>query len=318
MIQAFLHKIRKHPIQFFIAKLLVLFVIIFILDQSIGYTLRYFYFKQQSGFQYRTTYSIEKTNAELLVFGSSRANHHYPPDIFENKLNMSFYNVGRDGNSIFYHSALLRAVLKRYTPKMIILDFDPYEFSLDQGSYDRLSALLPYYKTHPEMRSIIEMKSPYEKIKLLSATYPFNSGIFSIAAGNTDFNKKRMGDNKGYVALSKIWNQPLQIDSNAFKFETDSNKIKLYEEFIKECINAKIKLYIACSPFLLKSGFKAPFITIGEDIAARYDIPFLDYSMNPVFVDNVKIFEDLEHLNDTGARLYCHMLLDSIRKLPVN
>ena len=146
-------------------KLLVLFITLVFFDFIIGSLLNIFYFKQESGLQYRTTYSIEKTTADLLIFGSSTANHNYHPGIFQNRLNMSYYNVGRDGKSIFYHYAVLEAVLKRYTPKMIIYDFDEHEFSKDQESYDRLSSFLPYYKKHPEIRSIVDLKSPYEKYK---------------------------------------------------------------------------------------------------------------------------------------------------------
>ena len=83
MIKSSISRIKKNPYKFFLLKLVVLFVIIFIFDYSVGNILRYFYFKQESGMPYRTTYSIEKTTADILIFGSSRANHHYHPDVFE-------------------------------------------------------------------------------------------------------------------------------------------------------------------------------------------------------------------------------------------
>lgn len=163
MIKTSIYKIKKNPFQYFLLKLTVLFAIVFILDISIGSVLRYYYFKQESSSQYRTTYSIEKTKADILIFGSSRANHHYNPDVFDNRMNLSYYNVGRDGNFIFYHYAVLKGVLKRYSPKIVILDFIHGEFRQNQDSYDRLSSLLPYYRSHSEMRSIINLKSKYEK-----------------------------------------------------------------------------------------------------------------------------------------------------------
>ena len=50
------------------------FLIVFAGDFLIGKTLKYFYFKASSGLFQRTTYSIEKTEADILIFGSSRAN----------------------------------------------------------------------------------------------------------------------------------------------------------------------------------------------------------------------------------------------------
>src|SRR6185436_18138693 len=100
-----------------------------------------------------------------------------------------------------------------------------------------------YFKKHPEIRSIIDLKSPYEKYKLLSNIYPYNSSIFTIAAGNTEFNKKRRGDINGYVPLTNVWNDPINDGSIFENPESDNLKIKIYESFINDCINSKVELY---------------------------------------------------------------------------
>ena len=312
MIQSSFHKIRNNPYLFFIFKSIALFVILFCLDFIIGNTLSYFYFKQESGLQYRTTYSIDSTKADLLVFGSSRANHHYYPDIFEKRLNLSYSNVGRDGNPIFFHYAVFNAVLKRYSPQVIFLDFVAGEFKQSQDSYDRLSSLLPYYKTHPEMRSIIELKSQNEKLKLCSSIYPYNSEFLAIAAGNAEFNKKRRGDIKGYVPLTKTWNGLMPIDSTSFKYELDSMKIKIFEAFIQDCIDSNVKLYIVCSPYYIKFNRPDYSLILAQEIANRHQIPFFDYSNNPVFMNNTKLFADPGHMNDEGAKVFSNMLIDKI------
>ncbi len=79
---------------------------------------------------------------------------------------MSCYNTGRDGKIIFYNYAVLKSILKRYTPKIAILDFNREEFSNDGESYDRLSSLFPYYYNHPEIRPILKLKNPLKKLKL--------------------------------------------------------------------------------------------------------------------------------------------------------
>ena len=105
-------KAKKHST--FFLKGLCFLLILFILDFSIGNILRYLYFNQNAGLLYRTTYSLDSTNADFLIFGSSTANHHYDPYIFEKRLNMSVYNTGRDANTIFYNYAVFQSILKRY------------------------------------------------------------------------------------------------------------------------------------------------------------------------------------------------------------
>ena len=89
MIKSYIHKIKKNVYQKFLMKLFFLFITLVFLDFIIGGLLSIFYFKQQSGVQYRTTYSIEKTTADLLIFGSSTATHNYHPEIFQKRLNIT-------------------------------------------------------------------------------------------------------------------------------------------------------------------------------------------------------------------------------------
>ena len=312
MIKRFIFKLKKSPFQYFLFKFFLLFTIVIILDFMIGGILNIFYFKQKSGIQYRTTYSIEKTTADLLIFGSSTANHNYQPEVFKSRINLSYYNTGRDGTPIFYHYAVLKAVLKRYAPKMIIYDFDVHEFKKDQGSYDRLSFLLPYYQTHPEIRSIVDLKSPYEKYKLLSKIYPFNSSIFTIILGNTKFNSKKREDINGYVPLTNVWNESIKDSKTFLNYELDSNEIKIYESFIKDCINLKIKLYIICPPLFIKPDYVSSSIVLGKEIANKYNVRFLDFSKDSAILNNPKLFADISHLNDDGAKVFSNKVIDSI------
>ncbi len=305
-------KYRKSFFSRFFLNIFWVTAIVLCTDFLIGSLLRYFYFKQQSGFQYRTTYSIEKTKAYLLIFGSSRANHHYHPDVFEKKMNLSFYNVGRDGGSIFYDYAVLQAILVRYCPKIVILDFERKEFEKNQENYDRISFLLPYYDTHPEIHSIIKLKGPYEQIKLLSKIYPFNSSIFTIAIGNTKMGGQRYREIKGYVPLTKEWVEALKSENTPSTNQLDSNKIRLYETFIRDCIKSKVKLYIVCSPYFVKSPNKDYSIIKGREIAGKYNIGFFDYSLDSLFSGNRSLYADVRHLSDDGAKKFSDLITDKI------
>jgi hypothetical protein len=287
-----------------------LFAIIVVIDYSIGNILNYFYFKQKNGLRYRTTYSMEQTKADVIIFGSSRASHHYHPDVFEERLNSSCYNAGQDGNTIFYHSAILKCILKRHTPKIVLLDFIGEEFRKNQQSYDRLSYLLPYYKTHPEIRSIVELKSPYERMKMLSSIYPYNSSMFAIAAGNAKFNAKRNIDIKGYIPLEGVWNEPIITDNTQSNYEVDSNKVSAYNSFIKDCINSGTRLYIICSPYFFKTTQTDISFALAMDIAKKNNIQFFNFFSDSMFTSNPALFSDMVHLNDQGAKIFSNKVID--------
>jgi hypothetical protein len=296
----------------FFTRFLVLLATVFLLDLIIGSVLKKFYFQQESGLDYRSTYSIEKTTADVLIFGSSTANHDYIPEIFGKVLGMHAYNVGRDGTSVFYDYSILKMILKRYSPKIIILDFDKQEFSKDQQSYDRLTSLLPYYKDHPEIDKIVDLKSPFEKYKLLSKIYPYNSLIFTIAVGNAEFNKKREKDINGYVPLNDVWGFPIKDGSTFTNYEADSNKVRAYACFIRNCVKAKVELYVVCSPVFVKPNYVNNSVILGKEIADKYNVKFFDYSKDSSLLNRPELFFDLAHLNDEGAKVYSKMVVDGI------
>ena len=304
-------KIKNNIYGRILIKLVLLFCIVFLVDFFIGHLLRNLYFSQQSGVLFRTTFSLEKTKSDLLIFGTSTANHNYYTKIFENRLHISSYNTGRDGTSIFYQYAILKGVLKRYSPKMILLNLDLDEFKKDQESYDRISSLLPYYKTHPEIRSVINMKSTEEKIKLFSRIYPFNSMLFTILVGNTEFNKERRKDFQGFVPLNKVLEK--RVDTGYYPEESlDSNKIRIYKSFIRDCINANLKLYIVCSPFYHELKNDPTSVILGQKIAKENNISFFNFLNDTSLINHPSYFADINHLNYTGAKIFSVKLVEKI------
>jgi hypothetical protein len=298
---------------FLLRRILIFLMMIFVADQAIGGLLKFYYFKQSSGALYRATYSIEKTRAEVLVFGSSRANHHYYPSLFVKRLNCTFYNTGRDATSILYDLAVFKAVLTRYKPKMVILDLNREAFLKDEISYDKLSDLLPYYSKHPEIRRIVDLKGNFEKLKLASAIYPYNSDIITIAAGNLEFNKLRKGDISGYVPIYRVWRTPLATDS-AKQYQIDNNKLNAFKEIIHDCKLSGIKLIIVCSPYFAHFPAKDRSLLLAKKISQDQNITFYDYSMDNYFLHHQQLFGDTFHLNNTGAVMFTNRLIDSISK----
>ena len=291
-------------------KIGIVLVLVIIIDFSVGRTLRYFFFRQTSGLHFRTTYVMEKTNADILIFGASRANHHYVPEVFEDSLKMSFYNAGRDGTNIFFQLAVLKSVLKRYTPKLIILDHDD-TFDKSQDSYDRISSLLPYYMTHQEIRKIVELKSPYEKIKLCSGIYPFNSEVLTIAMGNLPSNQGRNPDNKGYVASYNEWNKDIQFAYYPSR-DIDSNKINAFKAFISLAKKSNIEVIIFFSPIYQIRNVPID-IHIVNKICSEENVLFFDYSTDPTFLNNRQLFADIFHMNNKGATLFSSMAISKIK-----
>ncbi len=301
----------RQIIRFFLRFLLIILIIL-ICDQVIGTILKRFYFSQESGVGYQTTYAMDSTVADVIILGSSRANHSYVPDIIEDSLHYTCYNAGRDGNFTLYNYAIFKAITRRYNPKLIIIDIRPEDLKYLIFQYERLSLLLPYFQTHPEIRSIIDLKGPFEKTKLISAIYPYNSLILQIAMGNLNYNKERMPNVKGYIPGYGIMKQEKLDTSKNYTCILDENQIQALKDISSTCKQKNIDLVFVFSPiWIIQDNFCN---TIISEFCSDNDIRYLDMSNLPVFINNPDYFEDKTHLNNEGARLFSTMLINEIRR----
>ncbi len=305
--------IYSNTLKSFFFKLLIFLVFVFITDRLLGAMLKKYYFKQEAGYDYLTTYAIEKTSADLLIFGSSRAANIFNTGMFETQLSLSCFNVGRYGEPVFYHYAVLKTTLKRYKPKIILLSFDAGNFSTYQVSYDRMAVLLPYYKDHPEIRDIVALKGPFEKAKLLSNIYPYNSLLLPIISGNIAYSKRKFPHLNGYITLEETFTGELQTIDYTKETALDSKKIAMYKAFIQDCKEAKIPLYIICPPYLINSIGTDASIIEAKKIAAENYIDFFDYSSDSFFTTKPTLFADYRHLNKEGVTLFCNRIIKKIK-----
>lgn len=283
-------------------------------DYCTGGIIKHFYQSQSSGYDYGTRYSIEETKADVLIFGASRAQQQYNPEFIEDSLQMSCYNVGRDGMPFFYHYAVLQGVLKRYTPKVILLDCEYAVLKKSESSYDRLSCLLPFYRDHPEIRPIIELRGPFEKYKLMSQIYPYNSLLFKIASGNRPSGKKDNETIKGYIPLTHSLDEPIKTIDYRDPYELDTLKVNMLQAFIDDCKKRNIQLFIVCSPYYINSIGTDYSIQVVKEKAAANKVDFLDYSQEKIFQTNSKLFDDTVHVNFTGSKIFSSMIAGEIKK----
>lgn len=304
--------IEGNSVKTFFIKLLFFAVTVAAADIIIGMVLKKTYFHQQHGYDYLTTVSIKKAKDPVMIFGSSRAVNIFNPSVMEKTLNLPCFNAGRVGQSVFYHYAVLKSVLKRYTPEKIILSFDAGNFEKDQEDYDRISSLLPYYDTNPEIEPVIKLKGPYEKIKTISSIYPYNSLLLPIVNGNLHNGKKKDVNTKGYMPIRKTTNGPLLTIDYTKRDVLDPQKINIYKAFINECISANIELYIVCPPYLINAVGNDLSTETAKKIASEYNINFIDYSRDSFYIHQPLLFADFRHLNGKGADIFTEQVAAAI------
>lgn len=300
---------KNKPVSIIVSCLLFV-SLVFISDQIIGRALRHFYFKSESGDIYQLRYSLDSTKAEIIILGSSRANHHYVPEVIEQEVDMTCFNTGVDANFLLNSCAIYKSIVNRYNPRVVLLDLSLNELLSGTGGYDELSSLLPYVRSKEEIRDIVLMKSKFEKQKLISEIYPFNSALLAIAEGNVL--KNNITKPNGYLPLyGNIKDTTLRFDQRK-ESVLDWNKIEVLSHIASDCRQREIRLILIQSPRYINAN-QGMITSVLDSLALEYRFEFWDYSNTSMLLKS-EYFNDQEHLNDFGARQFSELIARRLMK----
>ncbi|WP_266366307.1 hypothetical protein [Tellurirhabdus rosea] len=298
----------------FAAKLALFLAILLGMDFGAGYLMERLYRNQHRSLYYHSNYAFREAKADLVFFGSSRSRRHYDTMLFERELGLSAYNAGRDGSYIPYHYAVLKSMLSRSKPKLIVLDLLCDEFVKTPAMFQRLSSLLPYYRSTPAVRPLVEMRGPFEKLKLLSRTYPYNSMMLTLVAGaweSPDFAVR----SKGYDPLHRDCVSPLtELNAYDHSADLDSVSVALYKSFLTEAKSQGAQVVVVVSP-IYRLVRPTPTMKLAQKIAAEAGVPFLDYTQETTYLRHRNYFHDVNHLNLRGSRIFSGEVVNRLRLL---
>ncbi len=293
----------------FLIKILVFFCIILFIDILLGLAFDHMTKGAVGGNNGRINYICNETNEDILIFGSSRAAHHYNPKILMDSLGITTYNCGEDGNGIILNYGRLLMILERYRPKMIIYDIS-VSFDLTQDdNHKYLGKLKPYYERE-NIKEIFFSVDKTEQWKMMSQLYRYNSLFLSILAdryhpiNSVGFQGYRPIEGKmDTMKISKAIEKPEL-------YRLDSLKINFLNEFIDKAEG--IKLVCVVSPFWY--GMDTMRLAPIQEICKHRNIPFIDFSNKSKYVGNNDFFRDGSHLNARGADEFTKDLIRELKK----
>lgn len=294
----------------YIGYIILFFVIVLAIDFGFGKACDFMNSHAKGGATKQMYDLCMKDQYDILIMGSSRAHHHYVPQIFEDSLGMSCYNAGVDGNGIILMTGIYRMITQRYRPKLIIYDvekaFDLYEYKADNNCTRYLAAQKPFYNQLGIGR-IFKDVSREEYYKTFSGLCRYNSVSIPLFIDYLTF---RPMDIKGYSPMNgKIIEEPKRKERTEDPI-IDSLKLQYMRDFIKDISENNIPLMIVVSP---KYGAvdSRDFVPIKE-ICNAYHVPFVDFYADQEFLSHKEWFKEPMHLNDEGAMVFSQQLISYI------
>jgi hypothetical protein len=297
----------------YIGHIVLFFAIVLAIDFGFGKACDYLNAHAKGGATKQMYDLCMKDQYDILIMGSSRAHHHYIPQIIEDSLGMSCYNAGHDGNGIILMYGIYQMILNRYQPKLIIYDveqaFDLYEYKPDNKCTRYLAEQKPYYN-QPGIGQIFKDVAKEEYYKTYSGLCRYNSVSIPLLI---DYFTTRPMDSKGYSPLCEEMMKEPEKEGRTEKLVIDSLKFNYIKKLIKDATEKEIPLFVVVSP---KYGAEnSNTFQPVKEICDTYNIPVLDYYADYQFMMHKEWFEEPMHLNDKGAEVFTRRLVGDISYL---
>lgn len=247
---------------------------------------------------------------DILIFGSSRAIHHYNAKMLKDSLGMDCYNCGEDGQGIILNYGRLLMEMERHHPKMVIYDVQP-DYDIEENDNSKyLKWLKPHYdrKGIPDIVKSIDER---ESWKLLSHLYRYNSEYILLLIALAHSNEK--ASDNGYFPLNGQMDT-MKIDetraASRTGIKTDSIKIRYLKKMIDELKGCQLVFVVSPTWYGNNSNDKLKEI---ETICKERNIAYLDFSNLPKYVHQNELFKDGMHLNSKGADEFTKDLIERIK-----
>lgn len=292
----------------FLLYILIFGLVVALLDAGFGRLCTYLNSHAKGGDTYNHYYIANEMSDSVLIFGSSRAIHHFNPAILEDSLNETVYNCGLDGNGIIYNYGRLLTVLNHYKPKMIIYDVIP-SFDMVQDDCSKYLQWQKRWYDVPGVSEIFHDVNSAEDFKMLSNFYRYNTTFIQMLSDN--IKPLQHVSFKGYKPLTGIIDYDVS-DSDSEPAQWSELKLLYFTKFVQLCKENGIKLIISYSPWYKAkdSEIYKEFTKFAEDNG----VDIIDLYADPEISDEKTYFVDASHLNANGADVFSSKFANILNK----
>lgn len=296
----------------FLFKVLLFFALVVVMDFAWGHVFSWLRTHAKGGSTANCEYIANYANEEVIILGSSRATHHYVPQIIEDSLGLSCYNCGEEGNGIVLAYGRYKLLTNRYKPKLIIYEMTPgYDYGTKESNTKYLGYLRPYYDEQGIKDIFVDFDKELSFLKMKSKMYQNTAKLLPNLVDNVIYRDNM----KGYAPLFgkiNVKKTDKPISKPISKQEpVDSLKLSYVERIMLEAKEDSIKIVFMISP---SYGTNSVTLNYEPEIALckKHGIPYYDFINYKTIADNPNCFQDDGHMNNNGAVAYTQMIIKEV------
>lgn len=284
----------------FIAKILGLFLLLLCL-LDLGFTHIYLHDNKHNKTNF--VYNSEGKEYDIIFLGSSRANNHFIPKVFEEK-GLKTYNYGMSGSHLYETALLFELMMERhYKIKTVIIQID-LNICADEPSPKYLAQFLPFIHDSQTVENYLKSQPDFKLWYYLPFLryIEYGTAIGCRETWDTWTEKPNvLLQNGGYYPL-KSKGKNMKNSLNGLKPIRNAS----YEKIKALCEKYHIQLIAVTTPICENTSNRAYFdqVTKVYPEIKRYDTVVKD--------DNY--FSTCGHLNVEGATILSKKVLKDIFK----
>lgn len=257
-------------------------------------------------------YTIKDINEDIIILGNSVILNSLMPQVLADSTGMSVYNSASNGQEIDFFYSLLDCILKRHTPKAIILGMRNDLFTTE-GIGDRYSILSPYYGMGYEViDSCLNSSDDHAELLMKSTFYRYNTIWWRILLYHF-ISPNEKGVN-GFIAKPVPPMPPKLMDTEEDD-EPRQARLNTLNKIIDRCQEKGVKLILIYPPlYYNRQGESRAGIRIKKLCEGR-GITVIDNSADPYFMRHPELFYDNTHLNADGAIVFSRQKAAELKRL---
>lgn len=269
-----------------------------------------------------------KTNAEIILLGSSRTYVMMNPIIFDTILKKNTHNFGQDGATIHLQKTIFKDVINynKNSLEVVVQNIDLTTLLPNKKNYSK-QRFYPHLNKASLYTNLSSFDSSFWKYKYLPL-YKFNGSLSLFIRGlllscNIPFSENYTKI-KGYKPRHVKWNndfenylKTLEDDEIVYDDDLIEDGFKIIEEFIQETAKKGLKYVIVFAPMYSEMyNMQVQNEALKEKIkeyTAKYEhVSFYDYSKLPMN-KNKEYFYNSYHLNSKGADAFSEIFANDMK-----
>ena len=276
--------------------LLTILVLLVVLD--LAYTT--VYLNSSTRGKVEKVFNSKAENYDVVILGSSRANNHFVPELFEKK-GLKTFNYGMSGAHLFEASLLLKLMAERnYKIKNVILEAD-LGLCNEKESEAIAAKFLPYIHHSETIKNHFSGQENFKELYYIpfyryidfDALIGFRE-MYNTATGTTT----NILHNLGYHPLKSNKRGNMKNDIRALK----PIRNKYYEEIKQICMQNNYNLISVMTPMCTNVK--------GLDYFEKANKIYPEIHNLENVVQGDQYFSSCGHMNDAGARMFTSIVIE--------